>query len=160
MSCLFKLKDISRFVATVNSFQLLPAAIVAPVALLIVGLELSVLVLLFHSPLMGLVLASILLISFTVALASVLLRQLQVQCNCLGEHQQPIAAIDLVRNLGFLCCSCGGAWLVAKPEVTLTIAFSDIVLITFMAIVFTGIMSQLHEISQFVFSSKTIHRSI
>jgi hypothetical protein len=159
VSCLFKLKDISRFVATVDDFQLLPASRVTPVALLIVGLELSVLVLLFHSPLMGLVLASVLLISFTGALASVIGRQLQVQCNCLG-NQHSITAIDLVRNLGFLGCSCGGAWLTSRPETTEAIALGDSILITFMAVVFMLILSQWREIYQFIFTSTTARRSI
>lgn len=124
-----------------------------PAARLILGLEFLVMVCLFTGQLIAFGLASALLISFTIALASVLLRNLQIHCNCFGNSRRPVSPIDLLRNMGFLFCSCSGGWLAARPEVGLAIEPLDLGFTSLVALIFTLILSQLSDIYQLFYRS-------
>lgn len=58
---------------------------------------------------LGFVLSLLMMMGFTATLASVLMRQMNRQCNCFGAtSQRPIDALDIVRNVGLgICCVIG-----------------------------------------------------
>jgi hypothetical protein len=145
-SCFFKLKDFPQFIKTIRSFKLLPDAMALPTAILILGLDLLVIGLLFKWSVFAFALASILLLVFTVALSSVVFRNLRIRCHCFGTSQHSISSIDLFRNAGFLICTCSGGWLTARPEASLTIEPLNIGLTSLIAFIFTLVLSQLSEI--------------
>ena len=146
ISFLSKLKSFSQYVATVSEFRLLPKSFTRLAAVLILISELLVVIFLFKWQVVAFWLASILLIIFSTAFISVLFRNIQVTCNCFGPSQHPVSQADLVRNFGFLLCSCGGSWLAKKPEVTVPIMPLNSGIIGFMALAFVLIWTQLGEI--------------
>ncbi|MBW4687810.1 MAG: hypothetical protein KME40_22540 [Komarekiella atlantica HA4396-MV6] len=152
VGCLFtisfisKVKSFSQYVNTVRSFRLLPDLFIRFTAILILISELLVVLLLFKWQVIAFWLASGLLVIFSVALASVLFRNIQTACNCFGLSQHPISQADLLRNFGFLLCSCGGGWLATNSEFTEPIAPLNLGITGFIAFVFVLIWAQLGEI--------------
>jgi hypothetical protein len=53
-------------------------------------------------------LALLLLIVFSIALSSVLVRKLPTSCNCFGASDQPVAVTDVWRNSGLIVCALAG----------------------------------------------------
>jgi hypothetical protein len=107
-----KLRDVRRFRQTILRFRLLPPWLSGITTLLILGAELLVVV----GTVMGtglllptFLLAALLLLLFSGAIASVLVRRLHTSCTCFGMSDKPIAAGDLWRNSGFLCCALFGS---------------------------------------------------
>jgi hypothetical protein len=99
------------FQQTLHRFRLLPATLILPVALLFLGGEiLVVLFMIFGGWLLlpGFALAIVLLILFSSALLSVVIRGISTPCNCFGPSQRSVSRIDIWRNLGFLVCALGG----------------------------------------------------
>lgn len=141
-----KLKSFSQYVDTVRNFQLLPKSFTRLAAVLILICELLIVLFLFKWQVIAFWLASVLLVIFSAALASVLFRNIQIVCNCFGPSQHFVSQADLLRNFGFLLCSCGGGWLATKPEVTVPIAPLNLGIIGFMALTFVLIWEQLSEI--------------
>lgn len=145
-SFLSKLKNFSQFVVTVSNFRLLPSSLSQLVAVLVLIGELMVILFLFKWQLIAFCLASVLLVIFSAAFASVLARNIQTKCNCFGTSQHPISQVDLFRNFGFLVCSCGGGWLATKSEATVSLAPLHLGIIGVIAFVFVLIWAQLGEI--------------
>ncbi|WP_390904379.1 MauE/DoxX family redox-associated membrane protein [Thermocoleostomius sinensis] len=145
-SCFFKVKNFSRFVLTIHRFEILPSSIVKITGISIVGLELLVIGFLFSHSLIAFGLATVLLILFTLALISSLWRNLKIQCNCFGTSQHPISSIDLVRNAIFLVCSSVGGWLALQPHMQVKLSFVDSVSASFIALIFTLVLSNLSEL--------------
>jgi hypothetical protein len=144
-----KLRSFSQYVATVSDFRLLPRSFTRLAAVLVLISELLIVLFLFKWQVIAFCLASILLVIFSAAFASVLVRNIQTTCNCFGTSQHPISQVDLLRNFGFLLCSCGGCWLAAKSEVsevTVPIAPLNLGIIGFIALAFFIIWAQLGEI--------------
>lgn len=141
-----KLKSFSQYVATVSDFRLLPKSFTRLAAVLVLISELLIVLFLFKWQVIAFCLASILLIIFSAAFASVLFRNIQTTCNCFGTSQHPISQADLLRNFGFLLCSCGGGWLATKPEITVSLAPLHLGIIGLIAFVFVLIWAQLGEI--------------
>jgi hypothetical protein len=146
ISFLSKLQTFSQYVDTVRDFRLLPKSFTRLAAVLILICELLVVLFLFKWQVIAFWLASGLLIIFSAALASVLFRNIQTACNCFGASQHPVSQADLLRNFGFLLCSCGGGWLATKPEVTVPITPLNLGIIGLMALAFVLIWAQLGEI--------------
>lgn len=146
ISAISKLKSFSQYVDTVRDFRLLPESFTRLAAVLVLISELLIVLFLFKWQVIAFCLASILLIIFSAAFASVLFRNVQTTCNCFGTSQHPISQVDLVRNFGFLLCSCGGGWLATKPENTVSLAPLHLGIIGLIAIVFVLIWAQLGEI--------------
>lgn len=117
LSSLNKVINFSRYIDTVSLFRLIPETFVVWAARLILVLEILVVVSLFTKPVSAFWLASALLLAFSVAIASAIVRNIETSCNCFGTRDRPISALDLLRNFGLLCCSCGGGWLATtEPE--------------------------------------------
>ncbi len=146
ISFLSKLNSFSQYVATVRDFQLLPKSFTRLAAVLVLISELLIVLFLFKWPGIAFCLASILLVIFSAAFASVLVRNIQTTCNCFGTSQHPISQVDLLRNFGFLLCSCGGGWLATKPEIPVSLAPLQLGIIGLIAFVFVLLWAQLGEI--------------
>lgn len=146
ISFLSKLNSFSQYVATVSDFQLLPKSFTQLAAVLVLISELLIVLFLFKWQVVAFCLASILLVIFSAAFASVLVRNIQTTCNCFGTSQHPISQVDLLRNFGFLLCSCGGGWLATKPEITVSLAPLHLGIIGLIAFAFVLLWAQLGEI--------------
>jgi hypothetical protein len=97
--------DLPGFVRAVAGFALLPQPLVRAAALLFLAGEVAVVgLLLFGGPFLaaGFGLALGLLLLFSLALATVLIRGLQTPCHCFGATDKAISRYDLWRNLGFV----------------------------------------------------------
>lgn len=146
ISFLSKLRSFSQYVAIVNDFRLLPKSFTRLAAVLVLIGELAIVIFLFKWQVVAFYLASIMLVIFSAAFASVLVRNIQTKCNCFGTSQYPISQVDLLRNFGFLLCSCGGIWLATKPEVTGSLAPLHLGITGLIAFVFVLVWAQLGEI--------------
>src|SRR5205814_5598890 len=97
-----KVRDPARFRATLADYRLLPAPFVWPAAMLTIGAELAVAVVLFVSSwrALGPLTAAALLCVYAVAMAINLARgRRHLDCGCAGPaHRQPISGGLVVRN--------------------------------------------------------------
>lgn len=105
LSFLNKVLNPTMFERTVFSFDLVPKPLIKIAALLFLSGELTVVLFAlaggtFLGP--GFTLAGILLLVFTMALASVLIRNIKTSCNCFGPSQKPVSAYDIWRNAGLI----------------------------------------------------------
>ncbi|MBW4666735.1 MAG: hypothetical protein KME60_04650 [Cyanomargarita calcarea GSE-NOS-MK-12-04C] len=148
ISFIAKLRNFSQYVDTVRDFRLLPKSFSRSAAALVLICELAIVLFLFKWQVIAFWLATGLLVIFSVALASVLSRNIQTNCNCFGTSKRLVSQTDLLRNFGFLLCSCCGAWLAAKPEVNVPITPLNLAIIGFIALAFVLIWEQLGEISR------------
>jgi membrane protein implicated in regulation of membrane protease activity len=146
ISSLSKIKSFPQYANSVREFQLLPKLFTPLVATIVLISELLVVLFLFRWQVIAFSLASVLLVIFSVALASVLFRNIQVNCNCFGASQHTVSQADLLRNFGFLLCSCGGACLATKPELTYPITPLTFGITGFVSLAFFIIWAQLGEI--------------
>ncbi len=95
-----KLADRGGFRHTLGEFGM-PRALVGPAAIALPLAELAVAVLLVPEPtaVAGAIAALVLLAAFSAAIARVLLRGEQPDCNCMGQvHSTPVGAGTLARN--------------------------------------------------------------
>jgi hypothetical protein len=97
----------------------------------------------------GFLLAALLLTAFSIALASVVIRKINLSCNCFGPSEKRITPYDIFRNIGFLICALGGwgaALLSQKGSVSLGILEWGLALVV--AVIFITIWTQIREIMQ------------
>ena len=114
---LAKVRDISGFTQTIITFNLLPSGRERQAALLFLGGEAVVVVLIILGGqllLLAFVLASVLMALFSLALFSVLRRNIETSCNCFGFSEKPITYYAVWRNIALVGCSLLGWWLVSK----------------------------------------------
>lgn len=116
LSLLGKLRNVQAFRQTIRAFQLLPDWSVGTAMLLFLGSEFLVVL----GSILGnrflfptFLLATLLLILFSAAMTSVLVRRIQTSCNCFGKSDKAVAVTDLWRNGGLLCCALGGGVLLS-----------------------------------------------
>jgi hypothetical protein len=110
-SSISKVSNLEAFEKAVSDFRIIPSRFSRTASYLLVGGELltALFVLLGNRLLVyGFLLASILLVSFSIALTVVILRRIEVPCNCLGSYHRPVSWLDLARNLGLTSCSLAG----------------------------------------------------
>ena len=148
-----KVQDISSFIQTINRFKILPKKFHQPAAVAFLASELVVLgtmILGGKLLLWGFLLAGLLLISFSIALVSVLIRKIQIPCNCFGSSQKPISSFDVFRNITLILLSLSAyGLLIANGESLMAmLGWSDWGLIGVAAFVFVMVLVQLREISQ------------
>jgi hypothetical protein len=107
---------VRAFVRSVRDMRVLPAALVAPAATLVIVAELAVWLLLAipvaAAAIAGLLVAIGLLVPFTVAIGSVRWRGLRASCRCFGRPATAFRTQHLVRNAFLLCVAVVGlvAW--------------------------------------------------
>ena len=109
-----KSRDLRRFAdALIDNFQV-PIRFGMSVAVAVVAAEWSVVALLFAGDairIVGIGLASMLLLLFSAVIAAVLWRKQPVFCHCFGRARQPLSALDLIRNGIFLvACLMYAVW--------------------------------------------------
>jgi hypothetical protein len=147
-----KLRDFKSFEKTIARFRLLPAWLHRPAAIAFLGSELlaTVMMLLGGSLLTGgFLLAALLLTAFSIALASVVIRKINLSCNCFGPSEKLVTPYDIFRNIGFLICALGGwsaALLSQKGSVSLGILEWGLALVV--AVIFVTVWTQIREIVQ------------
>lgn len=106
-----KALSFGEFHQVLRRLRLLPPALLLPAALLCVGSEALVAVLMicggWFLP-VGFALSALLLVIFSGALLSALLRHISTACHCFGPGHRPLSRTDLWRNLGLFLCALGG----------------------------------------------------
>lgn len=106
-----KALSFGEFHQTLRRLRLLPPVLLRPAALLCVGSEALVTALMVCGGWLlpvGFALSALLLVLFSGALLSALLRHISTTCHCFGPGHRPISRIDLWRNLGLFLCALGG----------------------------------------------------
>jgi uncharacterized membrane protein YphA (DoxX/SURF4 family) len=151
VSSVSKARDLAQFKQTVSSFQLLPKRLSGGAALLFLGGEFVVaLLVLIGGPLLlpGFFFAIGLLLLFSTALLSVLVRNIRTSCDCFGSSARLVSRFDVWRNVGFILCALGGClaliWVGDRP---LSLSLPEWILPGLAAALFVLIWSQLGEIA-------------
>ncbi|MFI1581741.1 MauE/DoxX family redox-associated membrane protein [Embleya sp. NPDC020630] len=110
-SAVSKLRDFAGFVASVPRLVPMPIGRARPIAVLVVGAETAVPILVAFPPLgaLGFTVAAVLLLAFTVAIAGALRRGRRSSCRCFGASDAPLGARHLARNAVLLAAACAGA---------------------------------------------------
>jgi hypothetical protein len=150
------------FSRSVERFKLIPRQLVPLAALLVLsGEAATVLALALGGRLLlaGFVLALALLGVFSLALSSVLRRDIQIPCHCFGASTRPISRYDLWRNAGFVLCALGGCGLAvsAPGHVSQGVSLAAWGIIGPASAVIVAVWSQLGEIMQLVRDSRVLH---
>jgi hypothetical protein len=108
VSFIGKISDFAAFSEAITNFKFFPGRFspilsgiflsgeVVTVALILAGGKLLI---------FGFTLAILMLITFSLALAFVLIRKIQTPCNCFGPSTKLVSSYDLLRNAGFIACS-------------------------------------------------------
>ena len=152
LSSASKLRDMGGFRKTMNNFQILPTQFNCFVAWLFVGSEImAVILLVIGGPtlLYGFLLATSLLIIFSLALVSVLIRKLPTVCHCFGSSTKAVSLFDIWRNVGLLFCSLSGfLTLVGIQQSPAPLNLFAWLLIGGFAVIVTLVGTQLGEIIQ------------
>jgi len=147
-----KVRNIQKFKQAILHFQLLPSHLSYPLAVLFLSGELAVvLFVIIGGPLLlpGFILATLLLLIFCGALASILVRRIQTACNCFGSNEKNVSYTDLWRNLGFiLCASLGYETLIWTQGAPVRLGGVEWLLTSLGALVFVLIWIELGEIVQ------------
>ncbi len=106
-----KVRGVTSFQQTVIQFKLFPASWSRLIAIVFLGSELAVaLAMLAGGKFLawGYLAGGLLLVAFSAALVSVLVRKIDTSCNCFGSSKERVSSYDIVRNAGFLLCALGG----------------------------------------------------
>ena len=152
VSSLSKVRDLAQFQHTIRAFHLLPPALSGIAAILFLGGEAMVVVLLIiGGPLLlpGFVLGGSLLLVFSLALVSVLVRKIQTPCHCFGTRTKVTSPVDVWRNSAFILCALGGCvTLIGIKLSSLSLSLFEWVLTGLGALVFVVIWIELGEIVQ------------
>jgi uncharacterized membrane protein YphA (DoxX/SURF4 family) len=130
-----KLRDFSAFERAVVNFNILPKTLVKYVAVFFISGELAVVALMLlgnRNLYAGFGLAAFLLLTFSVALISVLARKLSTPCNCFGASMKPVSRYDVLRNMGLVACSLIG-WL-SLPNSLVSLELVEVALLGLMAV--------------------------
>jgi hypothetical protein len=152
-SFLSKVRHRSSLRQSIAQFRLLPPRLIGPAALLLLALEAAVPALVLAGGrwlALGFALALALLLLFSAALASLLVRRIATPCGCFGASRRPVSAAELWRNAGFLLCTgTGYAATMAGAVAGAALAPAEWALITIGAGIFVGCWTQLGEIVAF-----------
>jgi hypothetical protein len=152
LSFIGKIRNVRQFEQTVRDFAILPRRFSKIAALLFLCGEFAVVVLvtLGNSFLFaGFALAACLLLIFSIALASVLARNMRTSCNCFGSTTKQVSPFDVWRNAGFILCALGGCGLLtASKGAQTSLGLVEVSLVGLGAAVFVAVWTQLSEITQ------------
>lgn len=135
-----KMLDVRSFQNSVISFQLAPKKVSNYLAVLFVGGEIAVVVMMVterKGSFLGFIFASMLLLIFSLALISILRRNILASCNCFGSSNEKISSFDVWRNLGLLAFSVIGAytsWLLSEQDVFAAFEEGEMIITALLAI--------------------------
>lgn len=157
-SSISKLRDIHGFIGTIHRFRLVNPYFDRPIAFAFLAGELLVVILMVvGGPILawGFLLATFLLILFSGALISVLMRKIQTSCNCFGSSEKQVTRYDVIRNVAFVLCAGTGFFLLTQNggANTSTLSLIDWILVCLVSILFVVIWIQSGEIIQFLSAS-------
>lgn len=149
LSYFTKATNVQQFAQTIAKFNILPASLSKIVAILFLCGEGIVLLLMGVGGAyltFGFALAFILLLLFSVAIISVLVRRIQTACNCFGSTEKPISIYDVGRNVSFILCALVGLNVaVILNGNILTLSFGELIIMSAQAFIFVLIMTYLDE---------------
>jgi hypothetical protein len=106
-----KVRDIPAFVQAIDQFRFFPPRFSKPLAVLyLLGEFGTIVAMLIGGGFLkwGFLLATLMFLSFSIALTSVILRKIKTSCNCFGPDQKDIGFGHVLRSLGFMLCGVGG----------------------------------------------------
>lgn len=152
-----KLLSLRDFAVTIGDFKLFPRRWSKPAAYIFVAGELITMILVVIGGVVlpiAFLLAMLLLIGFSIALASALWRKLDLNCNCFGRTERRISSHDLIRNLLLTLCSLTGLWMASSA--TTNLSMGEIVLLALMSAVVLFIVIQLRDIVETLWYSFTV----
>ncbi|MET8996265.1 MauE/DoxX family redox-associated membrane protein [Amycolatopsis sp. Hca4] len=109
-SAFSKLRDFRGFARSVPALAPVPARWVTPVSVTVVAAEPASAGLVLVTAVAGFVLATALLLAFTVAIAASLRRGRRAPCRCFGATETPVGPRHLVRNALLICFAVLGAF--------------------------------------------------
>ena len=110
-SFMSKIRNVRSFQTTIAGFKLFPHWISHRLAYVFLTGELMVVGMMsigdgFLS--WGYLLASLLLITFSIALAYVLYRNIDTPCHCFGPSEDHVSLYDIIRNIGLILIAVAG----------------------------------------------------
>lgn len=152
VSSIGKARDLDLFRQTIRTFHILPPALSGVGAIAFICGEFAVVaVIVIGGPLLmpGFLLAAGLLVLFSIALVSVLLRRIRTSCNCFGTSAKAVSPFDVWRNVGFILCALVGGALTWTKDTQENLSLPGWMLSGLGAVVFVVIWLQLREIAQF-----------
>jgi len=148
-SAITKGRDLPAFEQAIANFQIMPNKFISFTARAFIGGEILIILLTScggNLTILGFMLAAMMLLVFSAALASVLFRKISTNCNCFGRSEKPVTKYDLWRNGGFMACAITG-WALRKNHVgQVDLQVIEIILIGLSAVFFIMIWSNLGEI--------------
>ncbi len=102
-----KLADVRAFAADVANYRLLPAPLVAPFSATVPGVEIVCgLGLLYPRTVRAAaVLATALLVAFTVAAVQALARDINLDCGCFGSVRAPVTVLTVARDTALVAAA-------------------------------------------------------
>lgn len=147
-----KLLALQDFAVTIGDFKLLPRRWSKTVAWLFLGAEMTiVLCVLLGGYLLapGFLLATVLLIVFSLALLTALKRHISMSCNCFGRTERPISRYDVARNMLLILWSLVGLFL--ARDVSQQLTWDTALLLALMSLVFVLCATNLEDIVETLF---------
>lgn len=146
-----KARNPYSFMSAIQNFGLLPKSLVKPSAWLFMAGELVIVAAMIVGRdflMWGFIFGALLLVIFSIALASVLARKIQTSCNCFGASEKRVSPYDLARNIGFISCGiAGGALQSIANNSPLSIDLVGKILMTLIAFMFVLVFTQLEDIA-------------
>jgi len=153
VSALGKTRNPPAFERAITNFHIVPAPLVKMAAYLLLCAEFMVfgLMLLGGRFLwVGFLFAVLLLLAFSAALLSVLVRGIKTSCNCFGPAEKPVTGSDLLRNVGFIGWAVVGWWVISSPDAQASLKAIEQILLAFLATAFVISWSKVGEIGEIV----------
>lgn len=106
-----KIRDIQLFTQTITKFKFFPKSFSKPLTYLFLLGEFGTVVAMTvgNSFLFwGFLAATLLYLSFSIALLSVVKRKIKTPCNCFGPDEKDVGVGHVVRSTGLMICGLGG----------------------------------------------------
>ncbi|MDQ5824000.1 MAG: hypothetical protein M3441_07275 [Chloroflexota bacterium] len=153
-SFLGKARHIPTFSRTITTFDVLPTRYSRILAVLFLGAEGATVVLILLGgglSQLGLALGAGLLLIFSLAIASVLVRRVDTSCNCFGVSDEQISAHHIWRNTFLFACSIVALTLsFTNHAAPATLNPADWLLISMSAIISLAVVTNLQQIIRIV----------
>jgi uncharacterized membrane protein len=99
-----KLADVRTFAADIANYRMLPAVVIGPFAALVPGVEVAcgLALLSARTARAGALLATGLLVAFTIAAMQALARDINIDCGCFGSVRAPVTVLTVVRDVALV----------------------------------------------------------
>jgi uncharacterized membrane protein YphA (DoxX/SURF4 family) len=104
-----KLADVRTFAVDIANYQMLPLALVVPLAVTLPGVEIACGVALLTSRMArpAALLAIGMIAAFTAAAVQALARDINIDCGCFGGVRAPVTIATIVRDVGLIAVALG-----------------------------------------------------